>query len=82
MESTEFVVDFVTTAGAVGTDDVFRFDFSPFGRRPLVHLSVCIIHPLRRFAPRPACLRGTVCWRGACGCNYSLPYRGGYGEGS
>ena len=23
-----------------------------------------LIHPLRRFAPRPACLRGTVCWRG------------------
>ena len=21
------------------------------------------IHPLRRFATRPACLRGTVCWR-------------------
>lgn len=22
------------------------------------------IHPLRRFAPRPTCLRGTVSWRG------------------
>ena len=21
------------------------------------------IHPLRRFAPRPACLRGTIGWR-------------------
>ena len=21
------------------------------------------IHPLRRYAPRPPCLRGTVCWR-------------------
>ena len=23
------------------------------------------IHPLRRYAPRPTCLRGTVCWRNA-----------------
>ena len=39
------------------------------------------VHPLRRYAPRPACLRGTVCWRGAGGCNYSLPC-GRAGEGS
>ena len=25
------------------------------------------IHPLRRYAPRPTCLRGTVCWRGVMG---------------
>ena len=51
---------------------VLTFDFSPFGRRPSVirfsssssasPFFVCLIHPLR-FA-RPACLRGTVGWRG------------------
>ena len=27
-------------------------------------IKVKTIHPLRRYAPRPTCLRGTVGWRG------------------
>ncbi len=48
LESTEFVVDFVTTAGAMGTDD------EDDDERKGENGKVKTIHPLRRFALYPA----------------------------
>ena len=54
----------------VGVFVFFVIVFPFFGCRPSVQFSVCLIHPLR-FA-RPACLRGTVCWRGGGGCLFII----------
>ena len=41
---------------------VLRTAFSTF-QGGLLNGKVKNIHPLRRYAPRPTCLRGTVGWR-------------------